>query len=182
MEIIEITYEYINKFITNDELFNRLKTFDKIADIYNLIYLINEESNSNLKYEKIKKILLEHFLTESKINSLSDENLFNLLTTYISVPYPLNINQNKLNKLIKFGIKNNKREGLWRLAHQYYSLNMNIDNITNYFIEKEDVFYISETIIIISNTIYTDFVLTQLKQTNIELYYKIYNILQEAGI
>ena len=78
MEIIEITYEYINKFITNDELFNRLKTFDKIADIYNLIYLINEESNSNLKYEKIKKILLEHFLTESKINSLSDENLFNL--------------------------------------------------------------------------------------------------------
>ena len=68
------------------------------------------------------------------------------------------------------------------MAHQYYSLNMNIDNITNYFIEKEDVFYISETIIIISNTIYTDFVLTQLKQTNIELYYKIYNILQEAGI
>lgn len=50
---------------------------------------------------------------------MSNLELLELITQYISVPVTLKISQETFNDLMAIGIKDN-REALWRLAFNYY--------------------------------------------------------------
>lgn len=77
---------------------------------------------------------------------MNDLELLNFITQYISVSLPPNIDQEKFNDLVKVGIKEDKREALWRLAFNYKMRKMDFILIENYFIDKRDDYYLLELI------------------------------------
>ena len=77
---------------------------------------------------------------------MNDLELLNFITQYISVSLPPNIDQEKFNDLVKVGVKEDKREALWRLAFNYNKRKKDFTLIEDYFIEKRDAYYLLELI------------------------------------
>ena len=77
------------------------------------------------------------------LHRMTDLELLEFLTEYISVPIPLKIDENKFLDLVAVGIKNDQKESLWRLAFTYENKHFNYNNIINYFIKEKDIFYIT---------------------------------------
>ena len=206
MELLNICYKYINRFINSNELVNQLNGInkDRLTDmerqnIDELIKEIREISNSipdsedkliqkeketikklikNLEviprdvknkdfidrqlyqlrkdydrkydsYEKWLKVrtnIIENEYFNNCYNNLSKYELLRFITQYIGVPLPPKLGQNEFDELVKVGIENSEKELLWRLALNYAKKEMNLDLIINYYILKQDGYYISELI------------------------------------
>ncbi len=80
------------------------------------------------------------------LHRMTDLELLDFLTEYISVPIPLKIDENKFLDLVELGIENDQKESLWRLAFTYEKNHFNYNNIINYFIKEKDIFYIIESL------------------------------------
>ena len=80
------------------------------------------------------------------LHRMTDLELLDFLTEYISVPIPLKIDENKFLDLVELGIENDQKESLWRLAFTYENKHFNYNNIINYFIKEKDIFYITESL------------------------------------
>lgn len=210
MDLVNIIYRYVNRFINSEELIELLENIDKtkfskeeLEDIKKLIQDVKEivktvsikidaveekrmenikhilelfeknlDSNklegnvkedinrtynnllkdkekvrdSGPRYEKLFK-LLTHFPTYNKIYlQMNDLELLEFITQYISVPLPPEITQEDFNELVSVGIKNDKREALWRLAMNYNRKGKDFSKIVDYFIEKRDDYYLAELI------------------------------------
>lgn len=210
MDLVNIVYRYVNRFINSEELLTLLKAIDEssfsteeIVDINKLldeveniiktvpIEIDNEERNriasinhilgtlekvknnkennqevldtvqrqyDNLIREKKKVrdsgpryIELSKSLTTNKtyINycqKMSSKELLELITQYISVPMPPRIDQDLFDEMVEAGIKEDKREALWRLVFNYVGRNKDFTRVEDYFIEKRDAYYLTELI------------------------------------
>ncbi len=207
MELLNLMYSYINKFINSDELLEELKKINlskvikeektinqlildikeikkgipneideeekqRIAQIDYLLDLIekaraSEKLDKKIKafaekqydsliedrkevrdggklYTEICKLFNKNSLLGNYVKEMTDKELLYFITQYISVPRPLKITEKKFNDLIDIGIKEDKREALWRLAFNYEGKNMNFSKIEDYFIEKGDAYYLTE--------------------------------------
>lgn len=210
MDLVNLMYRYINKFINSDELIKglknielskfseaerkkinklissvekiittipneldevekkRLTTIDHMLEILGNTKELNnsdKEANEflNKQYDKLLKdkstirdggnlyVELFQLMTNNPLvvkyaKKMNDKELLEFITKYISAPLPPVINQEGFNDLVKVGIKDDKREALWRLAFNYEHKNINFSLIEDYFIEKRDAYYLIELI------------------------------------
>jgi hypothetical protein len=213
MDLVNLMYRYINKFINSDELLKEFNNIDLskypkkeinqinqlISDVQNIInnipneideiendriskvdhllkslekakndsrYNINDEDaklfvdkqyNELLKekenkkdggrlYEALFELLTKNPLVIKYAKKMNDDELLKFITRYISVPMPPVLTQEEFDDLVKAGIKDDKREALWRLAFNYNYKKINFSLIEDYFIEKRDSYYLIELI------------------------------------
>lgn len=210
MEIVNLMYRYINKFINSDELIKELEKIDltkyskkEIKDINQLIFdvkkikdnvpneldeveqnriseiehilealkmaktsdkmdneakeFIDRQYNQLLKdkeiirdggklYEDLFELLTNNALINKYASKMNNKELLEFITKYISAPMPPNITQEEFNDLVSVGIREDKREALWRLAFNYNKKNMDFSIIEDYFIEKRDDYYLVELV------------------------------------
>lgn len=194
-EFLNICYKFFNRFITGEDLVEKLDDIDQKEikeikqEIKNIIKTTSDEEDEYIKKEKqtIKKLIkrlenipnkdefinkqLEQLKKDYKrkrdskerwfkitdyinnneyfnkcFENLSDYELLEFIAQYIQAPFPPNINQEEFEKLVKAGIKHDKREWLWRLAFNYERKNINFDSIVDYFIKVKDGYYLTELI------------------------------------
>ena len=77
---------------------------------------------------------------------MTDLELLNFITEYLSVQIPLKIDEKKFLELVNVGIKNDERESLWRLALNYSGKCFDYSDIMNYYIKQKGYYYITESI------------------------------------
>lgn len=242
MDLANIIYRYVNRFINSEELINLLENIDKKnfsdnerSELNNLLQevketintteikidqveinrltminrlldsfdniKISEEMNDKAKKETIKFIekthkelledkekvrdsgpryeklfeILTHFpLYNKACLQMNDLELLEFITQYISVPLPPPITQENFNELIEVGIKEDKRESIWRMAMNYNRKGKDFSKIVDYFIEKRDDYYLAELISGVEEDLDLDSVIDKaLKTENIEFLRKM---------
>ena len=210
MDLVNIFYRYVNRFINSEELLTLLKAIDEssfsaeeIADINKLldeveniirtvpIEIDNEERNriasinrilstlekvknnkensqevldtvqrqydnlirekkkvrdSGPRYIELSKALTTNKTYISYCQKMSSKELLEFITQYISVPMPPRIDQDLFDEMVEAGIKEDKREALWRLVFNYVGRNKDFTRVEDYFIEKRDAYYLTELI------------------------------------
>ena len=210
MDLVNIVYRYVNRFINSEELLILLKAIDEssfsaeeIADINKLldeveniiktvpIEIDNEERNriasinrilstlekaknnkensqevldtvqrqydnlirekkkvrdSGPRYIELSKALTTNKTYISYCQKMSSKELLEFITQYISVPMPPRIDQDLFDEMVEAGIKEDKREALWRLVFNYVGRNKDFTRVEDYFIEKRDAYYLTELI------------------------------------
>lgn len=102
--------------------------------------------DSGQRYEKLYELLVNNAVYINYCKKMSDLELLEFITQYISAPIPPNIDQETFDDLVNAGIKKDKREALWRLAFNYNGKQKNFSCIGDYFIEKRDDYYLTELI------------------------------------
>lgn len=231
MDLVNIIYKYVNRFINSKELINLLENIDKtkfssdevkkidmllkdvkkvvdtipneideieknrISNLNHIIELfeknidndsLSEENkklvekhyNSLLKdkehikdcgprYEKMVELLNNNSVYIKYAKSMNDLELLEFITQYISVPLyiPL-INQEAFDDLVTAGIKEDKRESLWRLAMNYNRKGKDFTKIVDYLIEKRDHYYLAELISGVEEDLDLDKIITKALKTN----------------
>ncbi len=98
------------------------------------------------RFEKLFTLLTRHPLVGKECMQMEDLELLEFITQYISAPVPPEITQEDFNDLVDIGIKEDKREALWRLAMNYNHKGKDFSKIVDYFIEKRDDYYLAELI------------------------------------
>lgn len=208
MNLVNIVYRYINRYINSEELLASLKEMNKssfskeeTAEINELLEkvetiiknvpieideverkrissinrtletyeeILNNKNNSQEALEFIQKsydnlikeksrvrdsgpryIELANSLTKNKVyinycQKMTPSELLDFITQYISAPMPPKIDQDLFDDMVEVGIKEDKREALWRLAFNYVDKEKDFTRIEDYFLEKRDDYYLTE--------------------------------------
>ena len=141
----------------------------------------NNEIDSHKRWVAITSYIQKNKYFNDIYASLTDYELLEFISQNIQAPCPPVLTQEEFNRLVKEGIKNDKKELLWRLAFNYENKNINFDDIIDYFIDKKDGFYITELISAIGNCLDIDGIINKitdkeliediLKRKNIIKYY-----------
>lgn len=210
MDLVNIIYSYINRFINSNELIDLLTNIDKtkfskneikkieklleevkkiiknvpiemdqveiqrITSLNNILenlekIKLNEENSdetrgfakkkydslikdkdkvrdSGSRYERLCDILVNNSVYINHFKNMNDLELLEFITQFISAPITPNIDQETFDNLVNVGIKEDKREALWRFAFNYNGKKKDFTCIENYFIEKKDDYYLTELI------------------------------------
>lgn len=159
MDLVNIVYKYINHFINRNELIKLLKDMDKtnfksseLKEINKLIeslqkIIANEKNNdSGQRYDKLYNLLVNNSVYINYCKNMSDLELLKYITQYICPPMVPKISNEVFDNLVDVGIKEDKREALWRLAFNYKGTEKDVTSIADYFIEKRDADYLTELI------------------------------------
>ncbi len=156
MDLVNIIYRYVQRFINSEELINLLENMAKKKKIRTKEFIEKQRKtlledqekvrDSGPRYEKLFELLTHFPLYNKTCLQMNDLELLEFITQYISVPLPPPINQEYFNELIEVGIKEDKRESLWRMAMNYNQKNKDFSKIVDYFIEKRDHYYLAELI------------------------------------
>lgn len=113
-------------------------------------------------------IELANSLTKNKVyinycQKMVLSELLDFITQYISAPMPAKINQDLFD-----GIKEDKREALWRLAFNYIDKEKDFTRIEDYFLEKRDVYYLTELMYVEEENHDIEKIVKKIKFTNDE--------------
>ncbi len=135
----------LKKTLESDNLDEKGKEF--LENQYNNM-LKNKEKvrDSGLRYEKLFELLTHFPIYNHYCLQMDDLTLLEFITQYISVPLPPPISQKDFDELIEVGIKEDKRESLWRMAMNYNRKNKDFSKIEDYFISIRDDYYLAELI------------------------------------
>lgn len=240
MDLVNIIYRYVNRFINSEELINLLENIDKknfsdgeIKELDNLLQdvreivetfpneidTIEEKRISNIqhilelfeknldsdkldeqakesvnrtynnllrdkekvrdsgpRYEKLFEHLSNFSLYRKYCLKMNDLEILKFITQYISVPLPPKLEQKDFDDLVEAGIKEDKREALWRLAMNYNRKGKDFSKIVDYFIEKRDNYYLAELISGVEEDLDLDVIIDKTLQTqDIEFIRKMAN-------
>lgn len=210
MDLVNLMYRYINKFINSDVLITELESVDltkytkeeqkeikklladvkkvkettpneldqieknRLANIDHMLELLGnarqgekldekasefinkqcnqlEEDKKAIRdggklYTSIFELMTNNPVVNKYASRMDDLELLEFITHYISAPLPPEIDQEGFNDLVEAGIKEDKREALWRLAFNYNHKHKDFSLIEDYFIEKRDEYYLTELI------------------------------------
>lgn len=230
MDLVNIVYRYVNRFINSEELINHLETLDRnkfskieneeikklikevreiiknvpikidqveikrLSSINHLLDSLNAIKLDNLKEEETKKFIekrrkslledqerirdsgpryeaLYNCLVENEVytkycRKMNDFELLEFITQFISVPITPNISQEAFDDLVLVGIKEDKRESLWRLAMNYNQKRKDFSKIEDYFIKKRDSYYLAELISGVNEDLDLDKLIEKVLNTN----------------
>lgn len=137
--------EFLEKIKTNEQISKRRKEF--FEKEYNR--LIKEKDivrDSGPRYEKLYDLLVNNPIHINYCKKMNDLELLEFIAQYFHAPVVPNIDQETFDDLVTVGIKEDKREALWRLAFNYCGREKDFTRIENYFIEKRDDYYLTELI------------------------------------
>ncbi len=120
---------------------------DFLKKKYNSLVKDKEQKrDSGPRYEKLYELLVNNSVYINTYENMNDLELLEFITQYISAPITPDIDQETFNDLVNAGIKEDKREALWRLAFNYNGKKKDFSCIEDYFIEKRDDYYLIELI------------------------------------
>ncbi|MBR3162232.1 MAG: hypothetical protein IKF19_05830 [Bacilli bacterium] len=161
-EIEKITKKFSNE---EDELINMekeklkkiIKKFEKIPKDNECEDFLNKQLKDFKKdyYRKRdpekKWLAITNYITNNSyfntcFENLSDYELLEFIAKYIKAPFPPKLSEEELDNLVKVGIENDEREWLWRLAFTYEEESKILNQISDYFIDKKDGYYLAELI------------------------------------
>ena len=137
--------ETLEKIKTNEKTEEDLKKF-ATEKYESLLKDKKKIRDSGPRYEKIYDVLVNNSVYIDYCENMTDLELLEFITQYISAPITPNIDQETFDCLVNVAIKEDKREALWRLAFNYNHKEKNFEKIENYFIEKRDEYYLIELI------------------------------------
>ena len=120
------------------------------------------------RWTKISDAIKENVLFRKTLDSLSNLELLELISEDMSAARPIPIEEDKFKELIKTGIENDKREWLWRLAFNYDKKSYNAQAIADYYLDKNDCYYITELISIIGDHLDIEDILKKVEQKDKE--------------
>ena len=109
------------------------------------------DRDNRKRWIKVSDTIRKSDYYQNTLNSLSDLELLELISDDIRAPYPMEISEGKYNDLVKTGIENDKREWLWRLAFNYSDEPYDITPIAQYFLDKNDCYYLTELISVVGD-------------------------------
>lgn len=150
-DVIKEEHKNLNKILKNSEKIKNTQMDDnlreKIEKKYQEVLKEKEKiKDGGKRFDSILNILEENNYINNYLLNMTDKEMFDLITHYIKVPKPLEINDKKFVDLVNLGIEEEKKEGLWRLAFNYEDYNFDYGKIEDYFIELRDVFYLTELV------------------------------------
>lgn len=137
--------EALEKIKTNEKNSKETKNFAK-KRYDSLVKEKAEIRDSGPRYEKLYELLTNNSVYVNYCRKMSDLELLEFITQYISAPVTPNIDQETFNNLVSVGIEKDKREALWRLAFNYKGKKKDFTRIENYFVDKRDDYYLTELI------------------------------------
>lgn len=138
-------FESLEKIKENDKNSEEVKEF--IEKQYNSLLKDKDKiRDSGPRYEKIYELLVNNSVYIKYCKKMNDLELLEFITQYISAPVTPDIDQETFNDLVVAGIKEEKREALWRLAVNYNRKRKDFTRIEDYFIEQRDDYYLTELI------------------------------------
>ena len=108
------------------------------------------------RWSKVTDFINQNDYFNECFDSLSDYELLEFIAQNIKALFPPKLTQDEFDRLVKAGIENDEREWLWRLAFNYDNQDINFDSILDYFIDKKDAYYISESISSFGNCLSID--------------------------
>ncbi len=145
LESINRMLEAYKKVLDSDNLDKEEREF--VEKQYNNMLEEKEKvSDGGPRYEKLFELLTHFPIYNKTCLQMDDLTLLEFITQYIYVPLPPPITQENFDELIEVGIKEDKREALWRMAMNYTRKNKNFSKIEDYFILKRDDYYLAELI------------------------------------
>ena len=118
------------------------------------------------KYKQIFNKLTHNEIVNREATAMDAKDLLEFITHYISVPCPPQIDQEAFDEMVEIGIKEDKREALWRLAFNYDFKGMNFNRIVDYFILKRDVYYLMELVCAVQESLDMDYLIDKVIETN----------------
>lgn len=122
--------------------------------------------DSGPRYKALYNCLVDNKVYTKYCKNMNDLELLEFVTQYISVPVTPAIDQETFDDLVKVGIKEDKRESLWRLAMNYNGKNKDFSKIEDYFIEKRDDYYLAELISGVNEDLDLDHLIEKVSNTN----------------
>ena len=154
------------------KLIDRFETFKEKNDFFNkqLEHLkkdYEKERDSHERWFKVAEFIINNDYFNDSFDNLTDYEFLEFIAQNIQAPNPPNLSQKKFDKLVKVGIEKDEREWLWRLAFNYENKNINFDEIVNYFIEKKDVYYLSELICAVGHCLNIDLMIDKINDKEI---------------
>lgn len=117
------------------------------------------------KYKQILNTLTHNEIVNREATAMDAKDLLEFITHYISVPCPPQIDQEAFDDMVEVGIKEDKREALWRLAFNYDFKGMNFNAIVDYFILKRDVYYLMELVCAVQESLDMDYLIDKVLET-----------------
>lgn len=157
--IIENTPNEIDEYVikkkeTIKNMIHRIETIqkgDKNVDflnkqLENLKKDYEKEMDSHERWFAITYCIDKNKYFNELFDNLTEYELLEFIAQYIQAPFPPQISQNDFERLVKAGIEKDEREWLWRLAFNYEKRKIKFDSIVDYFILKNDGYYLSELI------------------------------------
>lgn len=139
--------------LLNKQLENLKKEYNRKRDSYEKWFTITDYITKN-----------EYFNT--CFENLSDYELLEFIAQYICAPFPPKLSEEEFNNLIKVGIEHDEREWLWRLAFNYENT-QNLEPISDYFINKQDGYYLAELISAVGQNLNIDSIIDKITDKNL---------------
>lgn len=129
--------EDLEKIKTNEK--NSKEAKECAENTYNNLVKDKEDiRDSGPRYEQLYELLVNNSVYVNHCRKMSNLELLEFITQYISAPLTPNIDQETFDDLVSAGIEKDKREALWRLAFNYNGKKKDFTRIENYFIDKRD--------------------------------------------
>lgn len=172
-ELVRTKREQIQKII---DKFTKILEANEIDFIRNSLEHKKEELKKEMdcydRWFKVIDYINENDYFNACFESLSDYELLEFITQYISAPFPPKLIQEEFDKLVKVGIEKDRRESLWRLAFNYERRDINFDAIIDYFISKKDGYYLAELISAVGENLDIDKIIDKINDKELINYLK----------
>lgn len=134
-------------------------------------------------YEKVFTLLTQNELINKYARGMDAKELLDFITEYIAVPLPPKISQEAFDDLVRAGIKEDKREALWRLAVNYSQKEKSFTLIEDYFIKVKDSYYLAELVSAVEEDLNLDELAGKVLETkDKEFINKMYKYMLDYGI
>ena len=117
-------------------------------------------------YDAVVDLLDNNELINKYFDGMSNKEMLELITEYISAPITPALTQSKFDNLVRVGIEDDKREALWRLAFNYNNKKKDFTKIVDYFILKRDAYYLEELVSAVEEDLDMEHLLKKVKETN----------------
>lgn len=137
----------------------------EIEDYIERLYKKRTIARDNLRrWRKVGGILKESAYYRRVFSALSDFELLELIAADMRATYPVDIDRDRYNALVKVGIGWDKREWLWRLAFNYLKEPYDISPIAKYYLDMDDSYYLTELISIAGEKLDIDDIIAEVEK------------------
>jgi hypothetical protein len=116
------------------------------------------------RWTRICDAIKENKLYQKRFDEMTDEQLLELIAEDMRAPRPVPIDADQFNRLVEVGIKNDRREWLWRLAFNYFDKGFDYNQIADYYIKCLDSYYLAELISAIGYALDIDPIIDQISE------------------
>lgn len=164
--------------LVNNELKSLKASIEQVDNIIKKSLKVPEELKNHLKelkagakkprdnfdrWSQICDAITQNKYYQNSFAALTDKDLLELIAQDIKAPRPITLDEDKFKALIKVGKETDSRESLWRLALNYREQPFNIQEIADYYLEKDDLWYLTELISAVGGNLDISAILDQIK-------------------